>query len=256
MTIDRTIALPEALGEGYLGYSSDLPFGRFPLVDGKLFIPVGWYDFEAGAARELTGLAVIDTDLDTVVSYGETDRCPGATELAFDDNGDVYYGTSVNYPFYAHAAEPARRAAARPSCILRIRAGEQVFDPDYRASVADMTGGLQGMGLTDAAIPGTAYVQVIDETVLSWSAVADEDTFWETPAWSWWKVDLRSGEAVIDPALPVSAPYMTSYDVDGVRYVARQTGDNQSRLYELATDGSHRPSFTSIGSIRGVARIR
>ena len=70
MTIDRTIALPEALGEGYLGYSSDLPFGRFPLVDGKLFIPVGWYDFEAGAARELTGLAVIDTDLDTVVSYG------------------------------------------------------------------------------------------------------------------------------------------------------------------------------------------
>ena len=94
-------------------------------------------------------------------------------------------------------------------------------------------------------------MQVIDEAVPSWSAVADEDTFWETPAWSWWKVDLRSGRAVIDPALPVSAPYMTAYDVDGLRYVSRQMGDNQSRLYELAADGSHRPSFTSIGSIRG-----
>lgn len=256
MTIERTIALPEALGEGYLGYSTDLPFGRFPLVDDRLFIPVGWYNFETGVARELTGLAVIDTNTDSVISYSETERCPGATELAFDDNGDVYFGTGVNYPFYAHAADPARRAAARPACILRIRAGEQVFDPDYLASLASMTGGLQGMGLTDAATPGSAYVQVIDEAVLPWSAVGDEDTFWETPAWSWWKVDLRSGEAALDPALPASAPYMTSYEVDGRRYISRQMGDNQSRLYELAADGAHRPSVTLVGSIRGVARIR
>jgi hypothetical protein len=99
-------------------------------------------------------------------------------------------------------------------------------------------------------------VQVIDERVLPWADVTDEDTFWERSAWSWWKVDLRSGQATLDPELPASAPYMTSYEVDGHRYVYRQSGDGGSRLYELSPTGAHSPAFSSIGSIRGVARLR
>jgi hypothetical protein len=80
-------------GDGYQGYSTDLPLGRYPLVQGRMIIPAAWYDFERGSARALTGLAAIDTETDCVLSYSETDRCAGATELAFDDNGDVYFGT-------------------------------------------------------------------------------------------------------------------------------------------------------------------
>ena len=112
------------------------------------------------------------------------------------------------------------------------------------------------MGLTDAATPGTAYVQVIDEQIMPWADVADEDTFWEEPAWRWWRVDLRNGDAAPDPEIPASAPYMTSYEVDGRRYISRQSGDNGSRLYELSPSGAHAPAFGSIGSIRGVARVR
>ncbi|HKO91576.1 MAG TPA: hypothetical protein VJU61_10510, partial [Polyangiaceae bacterium] len=238
MTLEGTFRLPEPLADGYDGYSTDLPFGRFPLVDGRLFIPVAWYNFEAGTAREVTGLAIVDTTTDSVSSYTETERCAAATELAFDDNGDVYYGTGVNYPFYAHANDPDLRTATQPGCILRVRAGQQEFDPDYLLRVTQLTGGGTGMGLTDAATPGTAYVQVLDESLLPWAEIQDEDTFWEEPAWNWWRVDLRAAEAVIDNEIPASTPYMTSYEVDGRRYVAQQAENNRSRLYELSATGA------------------
>lgn len=256
MTIERTVALPPSFADGVDGFSTDMPFGRFPLVDGRLFIPVAWFNFEAGTARDVTGLAVVDTASDSVISYSETSRCPAATELAFDDNGDVYYGTSVNYPFYAHANDPELRAVTRPGCVMRIVAGQTEFDPAYALRVTELAGQRTSMGLTDAATPGTAYVQVLDEAQLPWAQIRDEDTFWGEAAWAWWRVDLRSGEAAPDNEIPLSAPYMTSYEVDGRRFVSRQDGDSSSRLYELSPDGAHAPAFSSVGSIRGVARIR
>lgn len=254
LVIERTIALPPEFAEGFRGHSTDMPFGRFPLVEGRLYLPVAWFS-DAGTARPVTGLAVVDTSTDSVLSYSETDRCPAATELAFDDNGDVYYGTSVNYPFYAHANDPELRGRTRPGCILRVRAGALGFDADYSLRVTELAGDRTSMGLTDAATPGTAYVQVLDEDTLPWAAIEDEDTFWEQPAWQWWRVNLRSGEATLDSEIPASAPYMTSYEVDGRRYVSRQE-DGSSALYELSPSGAHALAFRSVGSIRGVARIR
>jgi hypothetical protein len=237
MKIERSIELPEELQNGYEGYTTVLPYHRYPLVQDRLFIPVSWYNFEEG-------------------TYTETDRCAGASELAFDANGDVYYGTSVNHPFYAFAQDPEQRAEERPGCILRIRAGEEQFDPDYLVKLSDVVKGGVAMGLTDGAEPGIGYVQVLDEDEQRWSDVASEDEFWESAAWRWWRVDLATGSAELDDEIPASAPYMTSYEVAGRRFVSRQTGAGDSRLFELSSSGQHLPALTSPGSIRGVARVR
>jgi hypothetical protein len=256
MEIERTVPLPEELSDGFMGFTSVLPYFRYPHVADALFIPVAWYDFENGKARDVTGLVVFDTKTDTVASYTETDRCAGATELAFDDNGDVYFGTSVNHPWYANAFEPKRRERAQPGCILRIRSGEKAFDEDYRLDLRELLGDRTSMGLTDAARPGLGYVQAIDTEQQAWAELSEEDTFWETPAWQWWQIDLREGKAELDRGIPSSAPYMTSYDVDGERYISRQSGDNASRMYHLSAVGDHEESLRSIGEIRAVSRVR
>ncbi|MET0342456.1 MAG: hypothetical protein ABW252_15740 [Polyangiales bacterium] len=255
MTLTGKLDLPDEVTTGFEGFKTVLPYFQYPVVNGKLFIPVAWEDTEAGVARGTTGLAVVDTATDQLLSFTVTDRCPAATELAFDDNGDVYYGTNVNYPAYAYA-DPARRGTARDACILRIKAGEVAFDPSYRVRVADLVGGGVGMGLCNAAEPGFGYVQAIDENVLAWSTVKDEDTFWETPAWAWWRIDLAAGKAVRDTALPLSAPFIKSFQVDGSRYIVRQSGESSSSLFRLSATGEHVAGFSAPGQIAGIARVR
>jgi hypothetical protein len=254
MEIVTTIRLPEQVGDGYEGNTTVLPYLRFPVVDGRLFIPVGWENDTARTARHATGLVVFDTTTDEVVSYTETEACPAATELAFDDNGDVYFGTNVNYPFYFTPDEQTR-IASRPGCVLRIRAGEQAFDEDYLLRWVDLVDGGVAMGLTDGPEPGVGYVQVLDENVKPWAEIADEDTFWGEAAWRWWRVDLRNGTATLDDLIPASTPFMTAYEVDGKRYVARQTADSESELFELSSEGEHRSVLRIDGDLRGVARL-
>jgi hypothetical protein len=99
-------------------------------------------------------------------------------------------------------------------------------------------------------------VQAIDTEQQAWAELSEEDTFWESPVWQWWQIDLREGKAKLDEGIPVSAPYMTSYDVAGERYISRQSGDNASRMYHLSADGEHEPSLRSVGEIRAVSRVR
>lgn len=80
--------------------------------------------------------------------------------------------------------------------------------------------------------------------------------FWESPARQWWQVDRRAGTAKLDEGIPAGAPYMTSYDVNGERYISRQSGDNASRMDRLSTDGKHEPSLQNVGEIRAVSRVR
>ena len=254
MKIVRSIPLPEQIGDGYEGNSTVLPYMRFPLVEGRLFIPVGWENDEARTARNATGLVVFDTATDEVISYTETERCPAATELAFDDNGDVYFGTNVNYPFY-FTPDEATRVGSRPGCVLRIRAGEQAFDENYLLDLAAVVDGGVAMGLTDGSEPGVGYVQVLDESLKPWAEILDEDTFWGEAAWRWWRVDLAAGTASLDQHIPASTPFMTSHEVDGKRYVSRQTDDGESELFELSSDGEHRSVLRIAGDLRGVARL-
>jgi hypothetical protein len=49
---------------------------------------------------------------------------------------------------------------------------------------------------------------------------------------------------------------MTAYEVDGKRYIARQTQEGESELFELSTDRAPKSALRIAGDLRGVARIR
>jgi hypothetical protein len=251
MEVVSQFDLPPQLANGFEGHIALTPFFRFPVVRDRLLLPVAHVDFEGLRARDVTGLAVVDTVNDRVLSYFETDRCAAATELAFDDNGDVYFGTSSYY--LAYNAEV--RGVARPGCIMRIRAGETAFDADYLVRLTEFDGQRAGMELTDGATPGVGYVQLLDERALPWASITDVDSFWGSTDWEWWRVDLRSGTAVRDANLPNGAPFIMTFEVEGKRFVVRIEGD-RSRLYELSADGAHRAGFAAPGNITGIARVR
>lgn len=251
MTVSGSFDLPPEVVEGYGGFETFMPFYRFPVIGERLFIPVSWVDREGGIARDVTGLVVVDTASDTVLSYTETERCPAATEIAFDDNGDVYFGTDYYYPMYSMAV----RGVTRPGCVLRIRAGEEAFDESYLLRLSDVTGGRATLSLTDAALPGTAYISVLDEAQLPWRDFAPEPRFDE--AWEWWTLDLRTGEGAPDPGMPISGPGVSSHPLGQDRYVVRSLADqSKSQLYKLSTDGAHEPGFSAPGLVTGLARVR
>lgn len=251
MTISGSFDLPLEVAEGYGGFETFMPFYRFPVVDDRLFIPVSWTDRQGGSARNVTGLVVVDTANDTVLSYTETDRCPAATEIAFDDNGDVYFGTDFYYAMY----DIAVRGVSRPGCVLRIVAGEQAFDDDYLLRLADVTGGRATLSLTDGARPGTAYISVLDEAQMPWETFAAEPLFDEV--WQWWTLDLHTGQASHDPGMPISGPGVSSHPLGPDRYVVRSLDDqSRSQLYRLSADGHHEAGFLAPGLVTGLARVR
>jgi hypothetical protein len=251
MTVSKTFALPDVVVDGRDGYETFFPFYRFPIVGDRLFIPVSWVNREAGLARDVTGLIVVDTRTDAVLSYTETDRCPAATEIAFDDNGDVYFGTDYYYPMYSAAV----RGSTRPGCVLRILAGEDAFDADYMLSLAQVTGNRATLSLTDGPVPGVAYVSVLDEARLPWSEFAAEPRFDE--AWEWWRLDLASGEATVDTNMPVGGPGVSSHPLGLERFVVQSLADqSRSQLFKLSPDGEHEPGFSAPGLITGLARVR
>lgn len=250
MTVIGTFELPDELVDGYEGYETILPFYKFPVVQDRLFIPVSWIDRTSGQARDVTGLVVVDTTTDTVISYTETDRCPAATELAFGANGDVYYGTDYYYPLY----NVAIRGATRPGCVLRVRAGETAFDPTYRLQLSEHTGGRATLSLTDSAEPGIGYISVLDEAALPWEDFAAEPRFDEV--WEWWKIDLETGAAVRDESIPVSGPGVSSHAIGSERYIVRATDDHaRSELVLLSPTGQHVSGFSAPGFITGVAKV-
>jgi hypothetical protein len=251
MTVTGTFELPPQVADGYEGYETILPFYRFPVANDRLLIPVSWIDRAGDRARDATGLVVVDTATDSVVSYSETERCAAATELAFDDNGDVYFGTDFYHPLYNAAV----RGVSRPGCVLRVRAGEEEFDDAYLLRLSELADGRATASLTDAARPGVAYISVLDEERLPWASFADEPLFDE--AWEWWRLDLRSGTAELDPNIPPSGPGVSSHRVGNDRYIVRSVGGQESsQLFRLADDSVHEPGFTAPGYITGIARIR
>ena len=99
-------------------------------------------------------------------------------------------------------------------------------------------------------------MQVLDESVAPWSAITDENKYWESAAWEWWLVDLKNRTASVDKGLPAGTPFIKTFDVDTRRYVVQQRDDDKSQIFLLSSDGAHKPGLISTGAIEGIARVR
>lgn len=109
---------------------------------GKLYLGLGQIDgFQTWGSRGKASVLIIDVATDQVLSHITDDRACVTGEIApnngliLDENGDIYVNNTASFGYYPGLS----------SGFLRIKNGEDTFDPDYFFSIS---------GLENLDVPG------------------------------------------------------------------------------------------------------
>jgi hypothetical protein len=193
MRLGRAISLPaELIRPGYTAELGD------PVVRGrKLLLPVSWVNetFDQG----LDEAALVSVDLDTgVVTHGIESRCPAAESRFTTPGGDTYFFSSLELLYLEKVL-----GTGRSTCALRIRAGEEVFDPTFVFEAADL--GTSQAVAVEAWGGGTrVWVRLLDEALGAATSSDAYEDFGNTPAWHLGSFDITDTAAglVLDASPP------------------------------------------------------
>ena len=253
MAITGSFDLPEEFADGYQGYSTQLGFNGYQLNGNRLSIPVGWVNFGAATHLDKTGLAIVDTEADEVISYTEDDRCALATEPAFMANGDVYYGQSERYHFSKQA-----RQKDSAGCILRKEAGSNTFDQDYDPYFMNQIEGKKvGLSLFNAPKEGNGYVRVLDTDQLQWSEDIEGITYYDT-VWETYEINLSENQIVGKVDRPLGPSYAEQpFQINEEFFGTLKVNDEgEHRVIKYSPDGSYDEGLTTPGYISNLVRLR
>ncbi|HEU4579019.1 MAG TPA: hypothetical protein VFS67_12235 [Polyangiaceae bacterium] len=204
------------------------------------------------ASAPFSSLVVLDVQRDEVVSVAREERCGGLWNSVQAANGDIYYATGA-WDAAQHRAYGEAVAAA--PCVVRVKAGETTFDPDFLVRASELTLG-SATGALVAGPGDTAYVKALDESLLP--PAADFDALWSAAAWRWWRLDLgtRAGAAPVDGIEPASAGG-GELSVEGKAYVLNVAQDlAETTLFDLSAAGGPQRMLTVRGWPYGIVRVR
>ena len=200
-------------------------------------------------------VTVFDTDNDRVLKVIEDPRCYGPSTMVQDLNGDIYVSSySYTGRVYGAAAVDAG-VVQKPTCILRIRAGQDEFDPDYFVSFPDL---LEGRECTRWYPVNARYSYAYAVTRAALRDAANPSN----AVGEIWKIDLRTRTAARVMALGETTPFITlgypdSHDslVLGIAAVANDL--SHTLVYRLvpSTDEITR-IFEVNGLLRGFYPVR
>jgi hypothetical protein len=123
--------------------------------DGKLYLALAQFDsFSSWQCRGKASVLIIDATTDAILDHISDDRTcnSGVTSpnigLVLDELGDIYVVNTASFGYF-----PGMNAG-----ILRIKSGEDDFDPDYYFSITD---------LTDLEVPGGVATYAYNHAYLS-----------------------------------------------------------------------------------------
>lgn len=208
---------------------------------------------------KLNRVAMIDIASHEVI-YADDTRCGGVAFQATDSNGHLYLAShpghaaalSVGMAHTEGVSEPA------PSCIIRVRSGDDAFDPDYYVDLDAMSGGFTG-GIMQG--PGDeAYVLTYDGPALTTSNYFRAT---RSDAWAIHRISLgneaESYERV--PDMPLVSGYGLAFatEVGGARipFIIGVNGDLSEGAYYDASDSGHFEKALTLPGFPGPAiRIR
>lgn len=224
------------------------------VVENRLYIAFGWWDFTNARVDPGAGVAVIDTENDSVVSVTQDPRCAGIFHSGVADDGYIYYSCGV-YPAAAHRIFGDSNAPE--SCLLRIRAGESEFDPDFYVPIETLTDGRPGGELVGSGEDLFVRAFYEDESGLS---IGDESTTFDitsAEAWRWWRLGAGASSAEELTSLPFSgagsAPYLLD---DGRVFTSQPNLDfSESTLVELNAEDGPEVRATAVGDLNGLIRV-
>lgn len=234
----------------------DYPLTRFeqdPTFRGDDLLVLVTHSTEDDEGAPYTSLMTIDTVNDRVTSIVREERCGGLWESVKDSKGDIYFSSgtwdAAQNRVFGSAVETA-------PCIVRVKAGESGFDPDYFVSSASI-GGYPAGGLVSGG-GDTAYIKVLDETALPPIDEEDFDAVWGGEVWQWWRLELGSSA----PATPITSLPLANggggeLSVEGRSYVRHATADfARTTLLDMGAEGGPIEGLTLRGYPYGIVRVR
>jgi hypothetical protein len=232
----------------------DLKFVRqnYPLRPGRLITTVTWASPMREALERETGLLVIDTERDEVIRYEVDARCAGAAEVVEQRDGDIYFATG---PDEVVDNTEIRGSSERPSCMLRVRAGEEHFDPDYLVQLSELVDGRVACNILPSPGQQSVLFRALDETKAEWSL--ENELVGLAEAWEWWRLDVQSGSARLESELGVGTVYTNYALVRDRVFLTRQTeGAAESEFIEILPEGAVRAALRAPGFLWAATQIR
>lgn len=212
-------------------------------VGERLFVPAYWYDADFVDVRT-SAVLVLDTGTDQLTRVASDDRCPGYVLVALP-SGDLHM---LPDGYFAQEFYLNLEAPRTPLCSLRIRAGQEEFDPDYSQDLGALVGGdeLSGGGVQGGISDGRGgiYLSVADEELYE----AGEVNVYRT--WHWEPASGLARELQDAPHWP---EFMVASEQGGQRF-----GLVQSLEQTLIVDLSAEPftTFSLPGLIDPFVRVR
>lgn len=214
----------------------DLNGGSGVARGNRLFRTVFWSNWEEQQTSEAQYLAVYDTDADKLIALEAETRCPGLSNLVSQDEaGNAYFSNWI-----WNVGETILRDAP-PSCVLKLPADSEHFDPDFRLDYASLTQGREGAVFSYLA-DGRGVMSIFYEEQSPVSAETTPNDLVSVPAWKVWSVDLN-GEAAPLVGLDWMLGAVTPLQLDG-RSLLMVPGEDWSiiHVHEIV-DGQALPRF-------------
>ncbi|HEY0713453.1 MAG TPA: DUF4374 domain-containing protein [Polyangia bacterium] len=218
----------------------------------RMFVAVRWGNFSSNPASFVTsaGLLIIDTATDTAVRLLQDERLADSIYTVMTDSSDLYlftgaYGVSVNHT----------HKTTRPGGALRVRAGEETFDPTYYLNL-DVAVGNRPASTPVYAGGTSVYLKAFHEEKQPITAeiMAAPNTLIAKEAWRYWKVDLESKVA---PQEMTEIPWTSTdgffYEIPEEKrlFIGVMTADKASTtLYEATPAG-----FIKTITVAGVLQV-
>lgn len=197
-------------------------------------------------------LAVYDVETDELLSLVEETRCPQLYSRPFaDESGDIYFSNFIWTPVLSLTGDYPH------SCALRVKRGEQNFDPDFQLNFAqDITGGREA-GILRYLGDGKALLDVFhDERVTTVGADTDAEDLANTPNWRLWSIDLRGMTGAPLPDFDFKAAGYQDVAVDGRTFLMVPNDDYSETTSFEVVGGEVTERFKIQGSSYLMARVR
>lgn len=218
----------------------------------RLFRIFAYLDYDTWRFDSSTQyLAVYDVESDRLSNLVQDARCPLLYSRPFiDEAGDIYFSGWV------WTAAEALVNGAPKNCALRVRAGQETFDPDWQLIYSDDVTEGREAGILRYLGGGQALLDVFHHERASLGGELSTEELSNTPNWRLWSVDLEQRSGAPVDGLDFKAGGYQDVNIDGRTFLMVPNDDySETTAYEISL-GQAAAGFKIRGSSYHMVKLR
>lgn len=176
-------------------------------------------------------LAVYDVETDELLSLTEETRCAQLYATpTLDEAGNIYFSGFVWTTGLALTSDYPK------SCALRVKAGEEGFDPEWMLDFADVTEGREAATMLYVG-DGKALIDVFHDERATIDESTDAQELSSTNNWRIWLIDIEAKTGAPVESVDFKGAGLSGVQVGGKTYVMLPNVDwSETTAWELVGD--------------------